>query len=260
MPPTGNAEEEEERGSQENPQVEAAAQETEEARAVKMSKNIYVPTAAEVEEHNRTHLPYRCWCEHCVKGRRDNPPHRARDEVPAGPEVGLDYCFVRRRGEGDCLTILLMKLRRTRAIRAWALKNKGVCTDEPTRLAVDGLRDMGLGGEIVYFKVDNERPLVALRDAVIAGSSMSILPLEVPVRDSASNGMTENGVKVFKGLLRVHLLSLERRIGGKIPSSHPILTWLVQHTANILTKCLVGTDGKTAYERLLKRKLHEEGL
>ena len=34
------------------------------------------PSAAEVELHNATHLPYRNWCPCCVAGRRNNTPHR----------------------------------------------------------------------------------------------------------------------------------------------------------------------------------------
>ena len=32
-------------------------------------------TQAEVDEHNMTHLPYRSWCTHCVRGRGEAHPH-----------------------------------------------------------------------------------------------------------------------------------------------------------------------------------------
>ena len=40
----------------------------------------YVPTAAEVAAHNLTHLPYRCWCPHCVAARRPNTQHRRQSQ------------------------------------------------------------------------------------------------------------------------------------------------------------------------------------
>ena len=33
------------------------------------------PTEAEREEHEITHVPYRSWCEHCVKSRGEDGQH-----------------------------------------------------------------------------------------------------------------------------------------------------------------------------------------
>ena len=30
-----------------------------------------MPTQAEIDEHNLTHMPYRSWCIHCVRGRAE---------------------------------------------------------------------------------------------------------------------------------------------------------------------------------------------
>ena len=70
----------------------------------------------------------------------------------------------------------------------------------------------------------------------------------------------ENGVKLLKGLLRVHVLSLERKLGHRVPSKHPMMSWLVEHVADVATKYLRGIDGRTAYERLFGKQIHEEGL
>ena len=142
------------------------------------------------------------------------------------------------------MTILLMKDRTSKALRAWPLKNKGISTDEPADLALEGITDLGYQHKI-HIKVDNERPLVALREEIRKRAPVQMQVVEVPVGESQSNGCTENGVKLFKGLLRVLLLAFEARIGGKIGSEHPVLTWLVQHTANVATKYLVSSDGKT---------------
>ncbi len=56
------------------------------------------------------------------------------------------------------------------------------------------------------------------------------------------------------------LAALERKIGAKFPSGHPVLTWLVEHVTDIITKYMVGIDGKTGYERLFGRPVREEGL
>ena len=73
-----------------------------------MVKDPCAPTKAEREAHEATHLPFRSWCEDCVKGRRDNPPHtRVRDEVEV-PEIMFDYGFLRRDNEADTITILVV--------------------------------------------------------------------------------------------------------------------------------------------------------
>ena len=35
-----------------------------------------LPCAEEVETHNLTHLPYRSWCPHCVRGKGKTMDHR----------------------------------------------------------------------------------------------------------------------------------------------------------------------------------------
>ena len=35
-----------------------------------------LPTQAEVDDHNITHMPYRNWCPHCVRGRGKDLDHR----------------------------------------------------------------------------------------------------------------------------------------------------------------------------------------
>ena len=44
-------------------------------RSPKKVQDPRVPTQAEVYEHNMTHLPYRSWCAHCVRGRGEAHPH-----------------------------------------------------------------------------------------------------------------------------------------------------------------------------------------
>ena len=75
-----------------------------------------------------------------------------------------------------------------------------------------------------------------------------------------AKGVIENGVRLGKGLLRVHLLALEGRIRGRLPCSHPAFAWLVAHASSTLTKHLVGKDGRTPYFRLFGKEVAEEGL
>ena len=62
--------------------------------------------------------------------------------------------------------------------------------------------------------------------------------------------MVENGVKLLKGLVRVHVLALERKLGIRFPADHPVIAWVVEAVSDMATKHLKGSDGRTGYERL----------
>ena len=48
------------------------------------------PSEEERRTHNLTHLPYRNWCEHCVKGRGREADHK---QLKSQPEVGGRGCM-----------------------------------------------------------------------------------------------------------------------------------------------------------------------
>ena len=58
----------------------------------------------------------------------------------------------------------------------------------------------------------------------------------------------------------MHLIAREKKIDAHIPIEHPVIAWLVEFVGDVLTKYLVGLDGKTAYERLFGKKSREEHL
>jgi hypothetical protein len=52
------------------------------------------PSVTELAEHEKTHLPYRNWCRHCVIGRGKEMSHRKSKAKPGMPEVHFDFFFV----------------------------------------------------------------------------------------------------------------------------------------------------------------------
>ena len=236
----------------------------EEARNPKRARDPAQPTKAEWEAHQANHLPYRSWCKYCVEGRLDNPPHRRRPsgaEEPALPEIHLDYAFVKRDGEERTTTILVAKHRQSRAVRCWVVPRKGRSEAVAAELAFEGIRGFGVGeGQRIVVKSDNEEAILSLRRRVLAMWPGGSLEQEPAAYEHESNGVIESGVRLGKGLLRVHLLSLEGRLRGRIPCSHPVFAWLVGHSSSTLTKYLVGKDGRTPYFRLSGKELSEEGL
>ena len=47
------------------------------------------PTKEEREKHEATHLPFREWCDHCVRGRARNKPHKKTQEGDEEKEAKL---------------------------------------------------------------------------------------------------------------------------------------------------------------------------
>ena len=58
-----------------------------------------LPSKADIEEHMLSHLPYRNWCEHCVKGRGKQMAHFKSKEIRNTIEFHCDFCFP--GGEAD---------------------------------------------------------------------------------------------------------------------------------------------------------------
>ena len=232
----------------------------EEARAARPARDPGAPTAAMIEAHASTHLPYRSWCPDCVQGRRDNAAHKA---IGAGvlevPEVCFDYAFVRRQGEEECITILVMRDRGTRALRVWVVPEKGPSLEDSVTKAAEGVMQLGYRGRVLI-KCDNEPAMTAFRAALMTKLPEGAIPIAPPAGESASNGVVENAVKVAKGLMRVHLGALERKVGARFPGEHPVIAWLAEFVGDSCTKYLQGVDGKTAYERLYGKQVREEAL
>ena len=58
------------------------------------------PSRQERLEHELTHLPFRSWCEFCVKGKCKADQHRATGQLAASeiPVVSFDYAFMGDKG------------------------------------------------------------------------------------------------------------------------------------------------------------------
>jgi len=75
----------------------------------------------------------------------------------------MDYCFIRRKVEEDTATVVVIKDRDSRAIRAHALRFKGTCLDEASTLVSQAIQAFGHKGKLAI-KTDNEPALLDLRN------------------------------------------------------------------------------------------------
>ena len=95
-------------------------------RRLKKMHDPKLPCRADVEAHNFTHIPYRSWCRHCVRGRGQEEPHRKVGERDEGalPEVHLDFAFPGSHGQ-EGLTLLVARERDSKMLLSTPLPTKG---------------------------------------------------------------------------------------------------------------------------------------
>ena len=228
-----------------------------------------LPSRQEVQEHELTHIPYRSWCVHCVRGAGRSDAHRRRarqDEEEREQHMttcGIDYAFMIDTGD-LCTreemervgwdktrdTVLVSEDLATGGIRAHLVSAKGNGDSWIAGKIKDDIEEFGYGGAPVRIKSDQEPAIVDVQRAVIAkrGNAPTI-PVNSPVGDSQSNGRVENAIKKVRNMVKTILSSLESRWGIRVARDHPVYPWVFEWAADLMTRYAhVGDLGKTAVQ------------
>ena len=237
-----------------------------EEREVKSRPMPKGPTGEERRKHRLTHYPFRSWCPVCVAGKSKDFPHRRREEEQREfPELSLDYAFPRKEKGGESVTVLIGKDRKSKLRVAHVVPVKGAGMKWIVDQVVRDIRKLGIHGKVIL-KGDQENSIKDLLQEVAKargtdahGNDLTIIEMSKK-GDSQSNAIAERTVQEMEDGLRTHILDLEEKLGGKIEMSSPIVSWLVEHVADIYNKMAVGEDGKTSYERIKGKKHHGEFL
>ncbi len=237
------------------------------------------PDASEVEDHRKSHLPYRSWCPWCVMGRglgEQRGKHEGREHMI--PRVGIDYWYITSKGlnkrdelefkmdddgnaklqearkSGAIVKCIIIRCHETKCVFAHVVPCKGA--DEDNYVVDLICSDIAwLGHARLLLKSDNEKALLSLVTRALRALKCQVEGLESVSSeqsqeyDSQANGGTEVGIRAVRGLFRTMRLCLEDRVGHKIPAGHPLTSWLVEHVALLLNAQVVGPDGQTAWAR-----------
>ena len=70
-------------------------------------------SAEERARHELTHMPFRAWCPHCVRGRGRNRPHLKKKEKDGEvadhvPKIAMDYFFASEADQKAALNPILV--------------------------------------------------------------------------------------------------------------------------------------------------------
>ena len=188
-----------------------------------------LPSLEEEREHMLTHLPYRSWCVHCVRGKGRAMDHRRQgDSERRVPEVHLDYCFLGSAVDARPKTVLVAKDRESRMVTASLVPSKGASNELAAKRVRAFLRELGYEHMDVIIKTDQEAAIKdVLNEVCKIRMAVKTFREESPVGASASNGVIERGNQTVEGQIRVLKNALEERILMKKPGD-PVLSWLVE--------------------------------
>ena len=193
--------------------------ESEEGKKIKMKKSPTSPSKREREIHSRTHLPFREWCEHCVKSKGRNRQRRREaermekeeDAEEATTTISIDYAYfndsMQRMSKREYETemeggnkvnkpMIVMEDRLVGTITAHMCMKKGP-EDKwiASRIAKD-IEYCGYKGSRVVLKCDQEAALVAVQGEVAKmREGVPTIPRHSPVGESQSNGRVECAIQ-----------------------------------------------------------------
>ena len=148
-----------------------------------------------------THLPFRTWCPHCVRGQSHGKQHaRADASVKSMPTVSVDYMYMHesqeRHEEKGMPTLVARDVNQgsvgTGMLFARLVPTKGVNPYAVKSLAKD---IAALGYTELVLKSDGEPAISALKQAVRMERHERIVIESSPVKESKSNGAAENAVQ-----------------------------------------------------------------
>ena len=231
-------------------------------RGVRRILDPKLPSAEEVRIHGLTHLPYRNWCPHCVRGRGREMDHRrrhAQDEEGVS-EYHLDYCFPGDE-EGQKLVVLAIVERYSRMKRMVVVPSKGSTGSYAARAVLELMEECGDRDAKVVVKSDQEPAIKFLVDDVRVNRTGAKTIVEMAPRGSkGSNGVIERAVQSMEQQVRTMKSALDERMGVKIDVMHPIIVWMCDYAGFLLNRMEVSADGKTAYERNKGKKAQVLGL
>ena len=132
------------------------------------------PTPEMIAAHEVSHLPFRSWCSHCVRGRGKSFQHRRvqhDQDDEAHPVVSLDYAFFGAPGEleqeaigGAKMPVLVVKDRFSKAMFTHLLPSKGIEHFYPEAALLRDIRFLGYAQ--LTLKSDQEPAILTLTNAV----------------------------------------------------------------------------------------------
>ena len=182
-------------------------------------------------------------------GRGANSPHRrsdAQDDLAGVPPVPMDYVFLDEKESEEQVTLVLV-IRERDTTMTWAMlvPRRGTEFLWITKRAAKFIGQ--LGHTRVTLRCDTEPAIEALARAIAHArqEGSQTVPDRLADGESQLNGIIERTVGLVVGQARTLTAALDHRIGVKVPLDARTLCWLVEFAAYLMSRCDIGSDGRT---------------
>ncbi len=157
-----------------------------EAIVPRVVPNVVAPSKLEREQHETTHLPFRSWCEHCVKGNSTERNFTTTEHQSSCiPCFHSDYIFMGEETTTGTTPILVLKDDKQESVFANVVPDKGA-NEFTIRQTAEDIDLTGFAD--IVFTTDNEPAMLAIQQQVKQTRSHKTV-LENSLRgQSKSNG------------------------------------------------------------------------
>ena len=226
-------------------------EESEETRGPKHRALPADVTKKEYEKHQLAHLPFRSWCDHCVRGKAVDDAHRPGiDPHRVEARMGMYYFFLARATDPQHAKAVLNCLDFQSGAVFSATVVKG---GDPYALAVALEAIKFTGRTRLVILSDQENAVKNLVDLVRESRTHETAVINTPKGSSASAGGIERANYKVEKQIRTLRSRFEENFGERVGLDHKLLPFLVRHCVSLNTHYQVRSDGKTPYERLRGR-------
>ena len=205
------------------------------------------PTAQQRAEHELTHLPYRTWCDICVrtKGKANSHPRQKSKQ----PVIQVDIAYIKSLDDKTSVPILTAIDGETGMSMATLIQHFEYLVNCMCNFLIECGRAQAILTNTIL-QSDQEKFLVNLLKATALRMGNN-----VAVRQSAAyNSQSQGSIERFHRKLSAHIRTLRAQVqqnyDRNISAEQPLMPWLARHANFLLNRYLVhNTDGLTSYYR-----------
>ena len=201
------------------------------------------PTLTERLEHELTHLPFKPWCEVCLRAKSRQA--KSRKLSLRQPVLQMDFSFLSDKPGDDSVTILNVVDVLTGMSLSVVIPTKSRTTysqAELRRFVVEIGRTFGV------LQCDPEPALRSIAEAV-TGEVGGLSLRNTPKGWKQAQGSVGNMQATLYGQIKALRLELLMRYNVELSVHSALFTWLVRHAQWLVNRYLQNVQGTTAFER-----------
>ena len=206
------------------------------------------PTLTERLEHELTHLPFKPWCEVCVRSKSKQA--KSRRLSLKQPVLQMDFSFLGDKPGGEQITILNVVDVLTNMALSAVIPTKArtpYSQAELRRFVLETGRTFGV------LQCDPEPALRAIATSV-TGEVGGLSFRSTPVGWKQAQGTVGNMQATLYGQIKALRLEILERCDVDLSVHSALFTWLVRHAQWLVNRYLCNAEGTTAFERRWRKK------